>query len=317
MAQVTNTEDFRDARRQQAKACIMLEGLSGKGKSGLALLLAKTLAGGDMQKVYAVDTENKSLDLFEGIRLNTGDICAPFKKMDLFSISGYAPSKYLKAKENAITAGGSVYIADSITHMWQREGGVLDLVANVKGINKWTAWNDPTVKKEKLGILETIRDHRIHVISTVRVKEKHEQVTGDSGKQEIQSIGEQQEQMPDLKYEADLVLHMLKPGNQDGSAPRARVIKSRYTIFEEGAIYEFTENIALQLKAYLEDGADPAILMEQQRKEYAELIKATLDNDVSKATMFPVLKKEAGYDGTALKDLPLNALRELLTVLIN
>ena len=86
---------FRDATRQQAKASILIEGLSGRGKSGLALLLGYALAGKDWSKVYAVDTENKSLDLFEGINMSNGSKCEPFKKVDLLPAHGYAPSNYL------------------------------------------------------------------------------------------------------------------------------------------------------------------------------------------------------------------------------
>ena len=50
---------FRDATRQQAKASILIEGLSGRGKSGLALLLGHALAGKDWSKVYAVDIERR------------------------------------------------------------------------------------------------------------------------------------------------------------------------------------------------------------------------------------------------------------------
>ena len=51
--------NFRDATRQQAKASILIEGLSGRGKSGLALLLGHALAGNDWSKVYAGDGENR------------------------------------------------------------------------------------------------------------------------------------------------------------------------------------------------------------------------------------------------------------------
>ena len=112
---------FRDATRQQAKASILIEGLSGRGKSGLALMLAYALAGKDWTKVYAIDTENRSLDLFEGLTMSDGTKCTPFKKVDLLPSHGYAPSNYQMCKENAINAGGAVMINDSITHMWQQE----------------------------------------------------------------------------------------------------------------------------------------------------------------------------------------------------
>ena len=44
--------NWRSAERQQSKASILIEGLSGNGKSGLALALGYTLAGGDWSKVY-------------------------------------------------------------------------------------------------------------------------------------------------------------------------------------------------------------------------------------------------------------------------
>ena len=47
---------FRDATRTQAKACIAIEGLSGMGKSGLALAMGKIFADDDWKKVFAVDT---------------------------------------------------------------------------------------------------------------------------------------------------------------------------------------------------------------------------------------------------------------------
>ena len=69
---------FELAERIACKASIMIEGLAGSGKSGLALMLAYALAGGfkpenqtpEKQKeiwktVFAIDTENKSLNLLE------------------------------------------------------------------------------------------------------------------------------------------------------------------------------------------------------------------------------------------------------------
>ena len=54
---------FRKAQRQKVKASIMIEGLQGSGKSGLALAIASVLAS-SQDKIFAIDTENKSLDLF-------------------------------------------------------------------------------------------------------------------------------------------------------------------------------------------------------------------------------------------------------------
>ena len=309
--------NFRDATRQQAKASILIEGLSGRGKSGLALLLGYALAGKDWTKIYAVDTENRSLDLFEGINMSSGAKCEPFKKVDLLPAHGFAPSNYLLCKENAIAAGGEVIINDSITHMWQQEGGVLDLVSNIqmkdsKRYNNYTAWGAPEVKAEKQAIYNVVRDGRIHVISTVRVKEKFE-INSDHT---LTSLGEQEQQMPDLKYEPDLVLHMLKAGAMNGTPPTAKVIKSRYAVLQEGEVYQFTDAIIDSLVDYLHKGTDPQELLEKQRTDYIKTISDILKNDVSKKTMFPVLKEQQGHKDTKLADLPLDVLQTLLGSLL-
>jgi hypothetical protein len=312
---------YRDATRSQARACIGISGMSGTGKSGLALAIGYILADKDWQKEFVVDTENKSLDLFQGLQLHTGDTITPFKKVDLLPSYGYAPSNYLLCKENAINAGASVWIADSASHMWTMEGGVLQRVselekANAK-LNKFNAWGTDEVVSEKNGIFKVIRDNRIHVISTIRTKRKYTQGTDDKGKPTIIALGEQDMFMPDIDFEFDLLLRMVSPGGIDGAPPVAEVIKTRYVIFKKGETYQFTESLLMQLKAYLQEGADPALLQEQQRQELILATKNILDSNQSKATMFPVLKEQIGVKDIPLVDLPLDTIRTLFGILIN
>lgn len=312
---------WRDATRQQSKACIVIEGLSGSGKSGLALAIAYILADKDWNKVFDVDTENKSLDLFQGLTLHTGDVITSFKKLDLLPIHGYAPTNYVGCKESAKIAGGKVFIADSISHMWNSKGGVLDLVGEAKAKDKYMdnyrVWGLPEVRKEKNAIFDAVRDSDIHMISTVRVKEKHEFVTDANGKSVLKSLGEQEIQMPDLKYEPDLVLSMVSSGAINGTAPTATVLKTRYAIFQQGETYTFTEALIQQLKDYLEEGADPEILKEQQRVEYVQQVTDILDNNPSSATIFPVLKEQIGKKDVPLKELDLQSVRTLYSMLIS
>ena len=312
---------FRDATRTQAKACVVIEGLSGMGKTGLALLMGKVLAGGDWKKTYAVDTENKSMDLYTGLRLHTGETVAPFKKLDLLPSYGFAPTNYLVCKENAINAGAKAFINDSITHMWQMEGGILQRVSAIekanKSVNKYTAWGTEEIVNEKNAVYNVVRDSRIHVISTVRIKEKQEIGKDAEGKTVIQSLGEQELFMPDFKYEPDLVLRMVRPGSPKGTPPAAEIIKTRYAIFEVGETYSFTEDLLNQLKAYLEEGADPTVLLEQQRLELIKAVNDILNGDPSKATMFPILKEQIGMKDTKLIDMTLEQVRTILGILIN
>jgi hypothetical protein len=307
---------FRNATRTAAKASIVIQGLSGSGKSGLALMIAETLAGG-WEGVFATDTESKSLDLFEGIRSHLGVTIPAFKKFDLLAIHGFKPSNYWACKEAARQAGAKALITDSITQMWTGRGGVLQLVgekerSNSK-LNKYNAWGDPEVALEKDTIFELIRDSDMHMISTVRVKEKFDIIQGAG----LKSLGEQQLQMPDLKYEPDLVLDMVEAGSSEGRPPKARIIKSRYTIFTKDEVYTFDKNTLDQLRDYLASGVDPAELIEQQRLEFIREIKYILDSSPSKQTVWTIIKSEAGHAETPIDELPIIVLRGLLSRLLN
>ncbi len=311
---------FEDAKRVQCKASIEFEGLSGSGKSGAAMLTAAILAGYDWKSIYACDTENRSLRLLVGTPCSDGNKYGSFKVAELTPDIGYAPSNYLAIREAAIQAGAKVFVQDSISHAWQYKGGVLDKVSEAKtsgnklyAKDAYAAWGDPEVVAEKNKLLEMIRDERVHVISTVRVKEKMEYTTTAEGKTKLESLGEQQIQQADLKYEPDLVLHTLKPGsNRNGKIehPRVRVIKTRYAFLEKDEEYDWTPELITQLKQYLEEGVDPETIFEQQRQEYIAGVRSIIENP-SKKAIASVLKEDLGYKDVKLAEMPLKAIKQL------
>lgn len=311
---------FEEAQRVQCKASIMIEGLPGKGKTGLALLIGYYLSGENWDKVFHIDTENKSANLFVDIPSSDGKKFGHFKVGQLTSDIGFKPSNFLAFREAAVKAGAEVVIEDSISHAWQYKGGVLDILNDAKAKDSryakdsYAAWGDPEVVKEKNELLNLIRDHRTHVITTVRVKEKMEYVPGEDGKMKLQSLGEQQIQQADLKYEPDLVLQMQSPGSNKGSNiknPIALCTKSRYAIFEEGQEYEFTPELLKQLKEYLEEGVDPDTLLAQQKEEYVTAVTAYLKEHSAAKVVWNELKKQEGYEDTKLADLPLDIIKKL------
>jgi len=307
---------FEKAKRLQLKASIMVEGLPGEGKSGLALLLGYYLADKKWEDVSHIDTENKSGNLFAGIPFSNGTTVGEFMIGQLTEDVGYKPSNYLAFRQLAAEAGAKVVIEDSISHAWQYKGGLLDLVnaaTERSGKNdKYAAWRDPEVSAEKNRLLTLIRSDEVHVISTVRVKERFEYVTGADGKNSLQSMGEQQIQQADLKYEADLVLHMVKAGSAT-EHPVARVIKTRYAILKKDEEYEFTPALCEQLRVYLSEGVDPEKLLEQQRLDYVTAAKEYLDQHPNAVNIWKVLKNDAGHAKTKLEELPLNILKMLYT----
>lgn len=318
---MTFIPQFEDAKRVQCKASIEFEGLSGTGKSGAAMLTAAILAGYDWKTIYACDTENRSLRLLVGTPCSDGNKYGSFKVAELTPEIGYAPSNYLAIREAAIQAGAKVFVQDSISHAWQYKGGVLDKVSEAKtsgnklyAKDAYAAWGDAEVVAEKNKLLEMIRDERVHVISTVRVKEKMEYTRDAEGKTKLESLGEQQIQQADLKYEPDLVLHMLKPGsNRNGKIehPRVRVVKTRYAFLEKDEEYDWTPELITQLKQYLEEGVDPETIFEEQRQEYINGVKEIITNTPAKKAIASVLKEDLGYKDTKLAEMPLKAIKQL------
>ena len=312
---VTN---FRPAQRLKCKAAVVIGGLAGSGKSGLALAMAHALTR-DWAKIAAVDTENKSLDLYTGVKLHTGDVAAGFSIGDLTADDGYKPSYYIAFRDEAIAQGYTCLICDSISHMWQYKGGVLDMVNDAKRSgackNDYAVWGMPEIAAEKNLIMEIVRHPGLHCINTIRVKEKMEIVTED-GKTKIKSLGEQQIIMPDFKFEPDLVLMMVTAGDDTGRAPVAYVEKSRYAPFKVGETYSFTAELLEQLRMFLEEGTSPEELMEMQRMDYVEAIKTYLDEHPNARTIWPVLKENMHIEAaTKLHELTLAQMKALFTLL--
>lgn len=309
-------EKFRKATRQKLKASIMIEGLQGSGKSGLALLIAKALTD-SWDKIYAIDTENRSLDLFEGIKMNTGESFGDFNKVDLTITDGYAPSNYLALRDEAVKDGAEVIIMDSISHMWNRKGGLLDMVAEAQsaGLDNYRSWGTDKNRKEKELLNDIVRCADAHTITTVRIKEKFGlEYDETKGKNKVVSLGEQQIQQDGLKYEPDLVLRMVSPGNMDGTNPVVTVLKSRYAILRTGEDYEITSELLKQLREYLDEGVSPDVIIEEQRQELIKQVKEYC-NTTTRKSVWKSLKESSGFTGK-LEDMPMEILKPLLKKLI-
>ena len=277
---------FRKAQRQKVKASIMIEGLQGSGKSGLALAIASVLAS-SQDKIFAIDTENKSLDLFSDYKLHTGTKLENFNKADITKEDGYAPSNYDALRTLAINEGAEVLIMDSISHMWNRKGGLLDTVAEAQqaGLDQYRSWGTEKNRAEKELIFDLVRSDKLHTIVTVRSKKK-------------------------------FGIRMVSPGDTKGKNPVGLILKSRYPIFTVDTEYEFTPELLQQLKSYLEEGVDSEVLLEQQKKDYIKAIKEYCAGSQAKKSIWANLKEQEGYTGK-IEDIPLEVLKVLYRKLVS
>ena len=315
------------ATRTQCAACILLEGLSGRGKTGTALTIAAALSPtNSLDETLFVDTENKSVNLFDGINLASGIKVQNLDCVQMDTTDGFAPENYLACREEAKNLGKTITVFDSITHAWNAKGGILDQVSTLKATSSnalykrdaYAAWGAPEIVKAKNELFEMVRDSSMHTVSTVRVKEKLEYEKDGTGRTVLVSLGDQQIMQADMKYEFDLVLTCLEQGSTKAGKtkhPVVKVVKSRYAIFVEGEIYELTGKVLKDLREYLLEGTDPKVLEEQQRQDYLELLKAKFVKDSTDKTVADLTKENLGYAESKYTELPFHILKQIYVTL--
>lgn len=99
------------ASRVKKKLRILLSASSGSGKTYGSLLIAKGICN-DWSKVYLIDTENESGNLYADL----GNYkVVPFEQP-------YTPERYIEAIRYCESEGAEVIIIDSITHEWSGQG---------------------------------------------------------------------------------------------------------------------------------------------------------------------------------------------------
>ena len=122
-------------------------------------MLGYYLAGEDWTKVFDIDTENNSVNLFAGIDSSAGVPFGKFKHGKFTPDLKYKPSNYEAFKEAALAAGAEVVINDSISHAWSYEGGILDRLAELKKSNKryqndsYAAWGDEEIVSRHVAVI--------------------------------------------------------------------------------------------------------------------------------------------------------------------
>jgi len=108
---------FAPATRSEAKARVALVGPTGAGKTWTALEWATVLAKGG--RIAVIDTENGSASLYsDQYKFDTASWPPPYTPLKLVNALEHAASEY------------DVIVIDSLTHFWQGQGGVLEIVGS-------------------------------------------------------------------------------------------------------------------------------------------------------------------------------------------
>lgn len=208
---MAGTIRFTPATREQSRGRLLMFGPSGSGKTYTGLLVASNLV--EPGEPFAViDSEHGSAA----------------KYADEFTFHHYVmrppyhPEHYINAIKAAEQAGFKSLLIDSITHEWDGEGGVKEIVDASKsqfGGNSQAAWSIGTPLHNKF--LEAILAADCHIVATAR--SKTEWVPGEDarGKKIFIKVGMEPKQRDTIEYEFDLA--MLLDMDNNGTVTKSRV----------------------------------------------------------------------------------------------
>lgn len=213
---------FRRAERKAAKLRLALSGPSGSGKTTGALLIAKGLGG----KIAVLDTERGSASLY-----------ADLVDFDVVELGPpYTPERYIEVIREAEKSGYDTLILDSITHEWNGQGGILEIVDTVARTrlrgNSYAAWNEGTPRHQKF--IDAMLASPLHIIATMRSKAVYVETEKANGKKAIEKQGSAPQQRDGLEYEFTAVLDLNVDGNlATASKDRTRLFRDPFTITED------------------------------------------------------------------------------------
>jgi hypothetical protein len=202
---------FKKAERKEVPLRISIAGRSGSGKTYSSLLMAKGLTGGDMTKVFVIDTEGGRAS-----RYASDSVVGGFMVMDLnppFTIE-----KFDDAIMAANNEGASCIVVDSFSMEWT---ACLDQAAAIMAGNEkksMVAW--AKIKPKHRALINKTAYLNAHIIFTLRagVKAEITEETQPNGyvKQVIKpSDLPEPSQEKEFIYEMDFSVTLLK--NDDGT----------------------------------------------------------------------------------------------------
>jgi len=151
---------FTDAELRGAVMLVAIAGASGTGKTRSALLMAKGMAGGDMSRVYVIDSEARRAlhhaPLFH----------PPFKHADMRP--PFRPDRFIEYMQAAVAAGALAIVVDNFSDEKEGEGGLDDWAAKQGGGPD--AWRFPKAAHKKL--VNWARQSRVPIIFCLRAEER-------------------------------------------------------------------------------------------------------------------------------------------------
>lgn len=249
------------AKKEAIPALIGLWGASGSGKTYSALLLARGLVG-PKGKIAVIDTENGRAKFY-------ADVAGGWEHLDMQP--PFSPEKYSAAFKFCEDMGAKVIVVDSMSHVWEGEGGILDSAENnksaagkpLKGLAKWKS---PKIAHKRMQ--NNLMRSPIPVIFCIRAKEASKQV-GSGDDMKIVPLGWQPIAERGFIFEMTVDLHMTKDGKYELETSKTIPAKLRDVIKYGGVV---TESMGADIATWCGSGSalDPeAIKLKRDGKDAA------------------------------------------------
>jgi hypothetical protein len=179
--------EIKKAVKYAAPLRMAIYGPAGSGKTYSSLSMARELTGD--KRICLIDSERGSASKY-----------ADIFDFDVIELRSFHPHTYIEAIKMVMQAGcHNVLIIDSMTHEWDGTRGILEIAGA-----KFQNWEKATPLHN--AFIDMILDAPIHIIATMRAKEKFEMVTPEGkSKPEVQKLGMEAIQGKHMQYEFDVV----------------------------------------------------------------------------------------------------------------
>lgn len=247
---------FKKAVKTACKLRLAIPGPSGAGKTYTSLLLAKVLG----KKIAVIDTERGSASKY-----------AHEFDFDVLELEPpYHPERFMAAIKAAEAEGYDVCIVDSLSHAWNGQGGILEIVdeeaRKSPSGNTFNAWKKGTPLYNKF--VDCLLGCRMHLIGTMRSKSEYVVEQNAKGKSSPKKVGTAPVQRDGFEYEFDIIMEM----NLENEG---NITKTRCSAINGRLISKPGEDLAGIIKSWLEDGAPEPPVKVPPSPELLQAIKTT------------------------------------------
>ncbi|GAB4146983.1 MAG: hypothetical protein OHK0017_08140 [Patescibacteria group bacterium] len=233
---------IKKATKKTQKLRLMLRGPSGSGKTFSALTLGTNMS----EKVVMIDTEQGSSELYAD--LFNFDV---LNYTEMFG-NDYHPDHLIEAIKEC-EKEYDVIIIDSLSHFWEGNGGITDIVDKAGGrFQDWKAGS-----KLYKSFVDSLLFSRSHIIACARVKSDY-QMTEENGKKVVKKVGLKTVQREGLEYEFTTVLDLQGSGSALPDKDRTGLINPAGVIINA--------NLARTIIDWLQSGESVFTVLEDIKK---------------------------------------------------